>query len=482
MTWVTMAWAARVLTAGMLAAQQPGTLDRTVVPPAGPPPVFHPPTWNESTLSNGARLAVLERRGLPLVAMTIHFEGGADQFEPLGKHGVARLTARAMNDGTTTRSGDDLSVSFSRIGAEFWTTMGAEDGAIRLVVLREHLATAVALMADELLHPTFPAAAVARRQSMALVALRQQMLTGSYLDSNAFAHIVYGPRHPYGWVTDSTVIASLTRDDLVAFHAAYFRPARAIITVVGDIDAASARQLLEPALAGWRPRGDPASYAYPSLPPSRPTTIYLMDRPGAAQSSILIGLPGPPRSTPDYDALEVLNKIVGGLFQSRINHIIREEKGWTYRVTSMFAYGHGPGAFTTGGDVVTAKTDSAVLIFLRELRGVQGGRPFTDDEIAEAKAALIQSLPARFGTVDGAGAAIGQLYTDDLPRDYYAQYASRVEAVTATDLLRVANQYLDLAHLAIVVAGDRAIIGASLAALGVGPVVPLDAHYDHVAE
>src|SRR5581483_3128651 len=124
----------------------------------------------------------------------------------------------------------------------------------------------------------------------------------------------------------------------------------------------------------------------------------------------------------------------------------------------------------------------AILIVLRELRGVQGGRPFTEDEIAKAKAALIQSLPARFATVDGTGAAIGQLYTDDLPRDYYAQYASRVQAVTVTDLLRVANQYLDLAHLAIVVAGDRAAIGASLATLGVGPVVALDAHYEPAGE
>jgi len=452
------------------------------VPPAGPAPIFHPPVWTESTLSNGARLVVLPRRGLPLVAVAIHFEGGADQFEPPGKHGVAQLTARTMNDGTTTRSGDQLSMALARVGAEFWTAIGAEDGAIRLVVLREHLATALGLAADELLHPTFPAAAVARRKSLALVALRQQELTGSYLDSSAFAHVVYGPGHPYGWVIDSAIIASLTRDDLVAFHAAYFRPAHAVITVVGDVDVASARQLLETAFAGWRSGSGPVSYHYPSLAPGRPTAIYLMDRPGAAQSSILVGLPGPPRTTPDYYALEVLNKIVGGLFQSRINHIIREEKGWTYRVSSMFAYGHGPGAFTIGGDVVTAKTDSAILIVLRELRGVQGGRPFTEDEIAQAKAALIQSLPARFATVDGTGAAIGQLYTDDLPRDYYAQYASRVQAVTVTDLLRVANQYLDLAHLAIVVAGDRAAIGASLATLGVGPVVALDAHYEPAGE
>jgi predicted Zn-dependent peptidase len=216
------------------------------------------------------------------------------------------------------------------------------------------------------------------------------------------------------------------------------------------------------------------------VPVTPATTIYLVDKPGAAQSSFAIGLAGPPRSTPDYDALEVMNTILGTLFQSRLNHNIREEKGWSYGVSSHFAYGKGPGAFNAGGAVVTAKTDSALIEFLKELRGVQGGRPFTDDEMAQGKASLIQSLPERFASVDATGQSISGVYLDDLPHDYYQRFAERIQNVTAADLVRVATKYIDLEHLIIIVAGDRATIESPLRALNVAPVVILDARYDPV--
>jgi len=472
--------AAPLVGASTLHAQAPGatTFDRTVAPPAGPPTALRVPTWTEETLPNGARLIVIEKHLLPLVSVTIAFDGGSAQFEPPGKHGVASATASALSEGTTTRTGDQLSDALQLLGTTVSTEIGAEQGEMSVLVLRANLDSALALLADELLHPTFPADALKRWQARTLVALQQARSRTSYLARSAFDHVVYGPDHPYGRIDDDSAIKSLTRDDLVAFHSAYFQPSHAIITVVGDIDPAAARGAVSRALGGWTDAAAPVSFVYPALKPPAPTTIYLVDKPGAAQSTVAIGLPGPPRLTPDYYALEVMNTILGTLFQSRLNHNIREEKGWSYGVGSRFAFGKGPGAFEAGGEIVTAKTDSAVVEFLKELKGVQGGKPFTADEIAQGKASLIQSLPERFASVEATSGAITALYLEGLPHDYFQTYADNVRAVTAADMERVAAKYIDLDHLAIVIAGDRKAIEGPLRALKVAPVVVLGTTYD----
>jgi zinc protease len=185
-------------------------------------------------------------------------------------------------------------------------------------------------------------------------------------------------------------------------------------------------------------------------------------------------MPGPPRSTPDYYAIEVMNNILGVLFQSRLNHNIREVKGYSYGVGSGFAYGKGPGEFEAGGGIVTEKTDSALIEFMKELRGVQGGIPFTDDEIKQGKESLIQGLPRRFATVNGVNGAIASLYLQDLPETYYQDYAAKINAVTSDDLVRVAKKYVDLDNINILIVGDRAKIEEPLRKTGIAPIVILD--------
>jgi predicted Zn-dependent peptidase len=169
-----------------------------------------------------------------------------------------------------------------------------------------------------------------------------------------------------------------------------------------------------------------------------------------------------------------MNRILGGHIQSRLSNNIRETKGWSYGVGSRFGLGKGPGAFRAGGEIVTAKTDSALLEFIRELRGVVGEKPFTDAEIAEAKQAIVQGLPRNFASVGALSEALTALYQYGLPADYYQTFADRVNAVTRADLDRVARKYVDLDRLAIVIVGDRATVEAPLARTGVAPIVVLD--------
>ena len=169
-----------------------------------------------------------------------------------------------------------------------------------------------------------------------------------------------------------------------------------------------------------------------------------------------------------------MNTILGGQFQSRLNANIREEKGYSYGVSSSFAYGKGHGPFRAGGDVVSDKTDAALVEFMKELKGIVGTRPVTDEELTTAKDALVQSLPPAFASVASVNGAITSLWVQGLPEDYYQQYSKSVGAITKEDVLRVAKKYVDVDHLAIVIVGDRASIEVPLKATAIAPIAVLD--------
>jgi zinc protease len=169
-----------------------------------------------------------------------------------------------------------------------------------------------------------------------------------------------------------------------------------------------------------------------------------------------------------------MNMMLGGHIQSRLSANIREEKGYSYGVSSSFAYGRGPGPFRAGGDIMTAKTDAALVEFMTELRGIQGARPISDEELAMTKDMLIQRLPGQFGSVGGINTAVTTLAMYGLPANYYQDYVKAVSAITKDDVVRVARQYVDLDHLSIVIVGDRATVEAPLKATGIAPVVVLN--------
>lgn len=453
-------------------AQQP--LDRTKIPPPGATPVLRVPTWTKTQLANGATLIVSERHSLPLVSFAISFIGGGNQFEPAGKRGVASLTQAMLSEGTTTKTGDQLSDAMQLLGTGIGVGISGEEGSISFTSTKKNFDGALALLADMMLNSNFPPEALERLRARTLVNLTQSKDVPNTIGSQVFAKIVYGDAHPYGQRMTEASLKTITRDDVVAFHKAYFQPGRAIITVVGDITPSSAKAVVEKALAAWTKAGDKPSFDYPKLPELQPAKIYLVDKPGAAQSVINIGLPGPSRNTPDYFALQVLNTILGGMFQSRLNANIREQKGYSYGVSSNFSYGKGPGAFRAGGAIVSDKTDLALIEFMKELKGIVGDKPITDEEITTAKESLIQSLPQRFASVNAINNSITSLTVQGLPDDYYQTYAKNVSAVTKEDLLRVAKRYIDLNHLYIVIVGNRAEIEAGLKATNIAPITYID--------
>jgi predicted Zn-dependent peptidase len=359
------------------------------------------------------------------------------------------------------------------LGTNIGGGIGGEQGSIGFVSTTKNFAATLDILQDLILNPTFPAEALERLRGRVLVNLTQQKDQPETIGANVFAKVLYGSQHPYGTRPTEASVKAITRDDVVAFHKAYYQPGRAIVTVVGDITSAAATKTIELELKGWARGGSKPSFAYPKPLDRGPATIYLVDKPGAAQSVVNIGLPGPPRNTPDYFALQVLNYILGGHFQSRLNANLREQHAYSYGANSSFAYGKGPGPFRAGAAVVPGKTDAALVEFMKGFADCCE-RPITDEEFKMAKDALIQGRQETWlGLADGS--TITGLAVQDLPDNYYQNYAKNVAAVTREDLARVARQYIDLGHLAIVIVGDRASVEAPLKATGLAPITILDA-------
>ena len=462
-----------LLFTGVVALAQQ-SLDRSKIPPPGKPPVFHVPAWTKTTLPNGAELIVSEKHDLPLVAFLITFQGGTYQTESSSRRGLAAITASMMNEGTKSRDGEALSNALQLLGTSINVNIGGESGSMGFQSTTSKFPQALDILADMLLNPAFPAEALERLRAQRLVALTQAKDQPASIASRVFPRILYGAGHPFGQNVTEESLKAITRDEVAAFHKAYFQPGRALIAVAGDVNASSVKNTVEKALGAWPKGGEKPAFAYPALPAPHSPTIFLVDKPGAAQSTFAIGNPGPPRNTPDYYALQVMNTMLGGMFQSRLNANIREEKGYSYGISSSFAYGKGPGAFRTGGDIVSAKTDAALVEFMKELRGIEGSRPITDEELTTAKDSLIQRLPGTFASVQSINSAIVSLWTQGLPDDYYQQYSAKISDIRKEDVVRVAKQYIDLDYLTIVIVGDRASIEAPLKSAGVAPIVLTD--------
>ena len=439
--------------------------DRSVMPKLGPTPKFTPPPVARRTLSNGLELLVAERHELPILTLELVVKGG-EGLVPDGKEGLASLTAELLTEGTKSRDSLKLAGELSEIGASIDANGKLESSTVSLTTLTKHTAKALDLYTDVLLNPGFPEDALHRARLQRLALLQHRLGQPTAIAGVVFPRILYGQAHPYGRPDLGTpkTVQSMTRADAIAFHKRLFLPNNASLIVVGDTTPDAIAAELEKALKGWAP-GTVPKYAVPKPPAGKPLTIYLVDKPAAAQSVLAIGQVGVPRSTPDYFPLTVMNAILGGQFSSRINLNLREEKGYTYGARSHFTFRLGPGPFEAGGSVQTAVTKEAIVELVKELTDITGPRPVTETELAFAKDRIVRGFPNEFETTFGVAGELVTLVLHRLPPDYFSTYQARVESVTKADVDRVAKTYLDPKHMVILVIGDRAKVEPALRTL-----------------
>ena len=449
-----------------------GTFDRSKPPELGPPPKVSLPPIVTRQLSNGLKLMIVEQHELPLADFVL-LVGSGSTADPASKPGIANLLSAMLREGTTTRKSLEIADQIAFLGIRLSPTSSWESSTLSLHTPTAQLDSALALFADVALHPSFPANEFERVRKTQLTELLQLRDQGAAIASIAFPASIYGSAHPYGAPAQGTEasVKALTTEDLQSYYQANFRPNNATLIVVGDVTPAQVEQKINALFGSWQ-RADIPQINYSEPPKSGTTTIYLIDKPGAAQSSFRIGAVGVPRSTQDYFALTVMNTILGGSFTSRLNQNLRETRGYTYGAGSRFDMRRAAGPFLASAEIVTAKSDSALLEFMKELNGIR--QPVPPAELSRAKRYLQLQLPGNFETTQQIAAALVPVALYGLPLDYFNNYVQSIEGVTQADVARVAQQYINPGSLAIVIVGDRKTIEQSLKSANVGPILIRD--------
>lgn len=454
--------------AAPLAAQ----VDRSTPPKLGPAPELKLPPVAVRQLPNGLRLMVVERHKLPVADFVLVVPTGATANPP-NQAGVAGLAADMLTEGTTTRTALQIADQIGFLGVSLDARSGWDATTVSLTTPTAQLDSALALFADVSLRPSFPAAEWKRIKEERLTSLLQLKDRGPAIANRVFPAVLYGQNDPYGRPASGTEasVGAMTDADVRAFYTAHFLPNQVTLIAVGDVTPADLERRIGALFGGWA-RGNETMAVVPPPPPAAPTTIYLVDKPGAAQSSFRIGSVGVARSTPDYFPIQVMNTALGGSFTSRLNQELREAKGYTYGAFSNFDMRRAAGPFTAQAEVVSAKSDSALVDFMTELRQIRDTIPTA--ELTKTKRYIELELPSAFETTGQIANRLTAVALYGLPLDYFNHYVTNIEAVTQGDVQRVARKYIDPSHMAIVIVGDRKSIEAPLTATNVAPIVHLD--------
>jgi predicted Zn-dependent peptidase len=451
-----------LLHAGEVSAQP----DRSAPPKLGPPPSLRLPPIRHLALSNGIKVLLMEKHAVPLVQVDLVIRAGA-LMDPEGKTGLAGMTISMLTEGAGSRNALEFADAIDFLGADVSATSGFSITGISLHTPLAKLDSALALLADVTRRPLFPAGELERLRKERLTSLVEWRDEPRMLASILFNHTLYG-EHPYGRPSGGTAasLRGITVDDLKTFHDGYIVPGNTTMIVVGDVTSDEMIRKLERAFGDWT--GEPApAPPVPAISQLKGKSVLFVDKPGAAQSVIEIGRVGVPRLTDDYYAIVVMNTILGGSFTSRLNMNLREKHGYTYGAGSRFEFRPLAGPFVAAASVQTAVTDSSLVEFTNELKGIL--KPIPPSDVERAKNYVALGFPADFQSVAQIATQIEELVIYGLPDDYFNRYTERILAVTPADVERVARKYINPDNLAFVIVGDRKEVGQSVTALKIAP-------------
>ena len=468
----TMAATVLIVLAATVPVTTQAQIDRSTAPVLGPPPALHIPPVVVRELANGLKLMVVERHNLPVADFVLVIPSGATA-NPADRAGTADLVARMLTEGTTSRSALQIADQTAFLGISLFSSSGWDATTVRLSTPTAQLDSALALFADVVLRPSFPTTEFARVKQERLTALLQLKDRGPAIASLVYPTLLYGKDNPYGRSavgTDASV-GAMTAADLSAFYHSHFAPNGATLIAVGDVTPAEVEQKVSALFGGWAREAVPTVKVGPGLP-APVTTIYLIDKPGAAQSSFRIGSVGVERSTPDYFPIQVMNTALGGSFTSRLNQVLREDKGYTYGASSRFDMRKSGGLFIASAEIVSAKSDSALVDFMKQLSAIRDTIPAV--ELSKTERYLQLELPSAFETTGEIAMRLSDVALYGLPLDYYNHVVDQIGSVTQSEAQRVAEKYIDPSHLTVLIVGDRKTIEGPIKALNIGPIVYRD--------
>ncbi len=404
-----------------------------------------------------------------------------------------------VDDGIDARARDrrldtalQISDAYEALGAVHAAWVDWDSGGAAVKVTTDKLDAALPLLADVVMHPTFPPEELDRLRARSLAAVQQERSSPPAMGVNATAAALYGRAHPYGHSLGGQAgdVEKIDRADLVRVHAVLFDPHHSALVVAGDVTPDALVKKLDAAFGAWFPIEPPPlpSRALPrEVTPAAPSArkdaprVVFVDKPGAPQSVVRFAEVGVVRRAPDHDAVSLLNTIFGGMFSSRINLNLREAHAYTYGAHSRFEERHGAGPFVAAASVKADTTAASIAELFKEVRAIED-ELVSPEELLGAKESLKLALPARFESVDAVTQALADLVVYDLPLDEYETRPARIDRLTAEDVRQAARKHLHPRTLRVVVVGDRSRVEPLLEPLHLGAPEVRDAYGDLVVE
>lgn len=444
-------------------------------PAPGVPRPYHFPGFTRGWLANGLDVIAAHLPGRQVGSARLVLPGGAT-CEPLDAAGVTVMVARALTEGTQTRDAAGFAEAAERLGADIGFEVGWDSLQGSVVVPVSRLEPALALLAEAALQPTFPDQEVDRLLAERLNDIKQEYADPSQRASVAFLSAIYTPDSPYARPAGGTTrtVGSLSPQVVADHYRSLASPNGAALVIAGDLEGIDVMAMAERLFGGWAPPAEgPLAPPAPVRALGSPTAVTLVHRPGSVQSALIAGHIGLARTAPDYFAVNLMAAILGGLFTSRLNLKLREEKGYTYGARAWFDFRRQAGPFGASTAVAGPVTMPALADALTEIRTVHAGG-VTPEELAFAKDYLVGIFPLAFETPEAISQAISRLVAHQLADDYYDTYRPSLQAVTVEEVNAAAADHIHPEAMAIVVVGDGAVLEQPLREAGIGPVTVVE--------
>jgi len=409
----------------------------------------------ETKLANGLRVVTVEDRRLPLVSFRLAFRSG-DANDPADVPGLSDMMTHLLSEGTETRKSKQIAEQVERIGATLNAGSGSDFTTVAASALSIYTDEILELMADITLRPSFPQNEIDLSRENIKQLLIQQRAQPTFLATERVAKVIFGD-HPYSRISPTPEsLDAMTRAGVKSFHASTMTPNNAVMIASGDIESAALVDRLNELFGNWQDGSMPA-VSFPALPVHSSRRAYLVDRPGSAQSNIVVANAGIARTSVEYFPMLLMHTILGANASSRLFMNLREEKGYTYGAYTSLDARRVAGSFRATAEVRTPVTGPSLKEFFFELERIRNDA-VSAKELADAKSYLTGVFPIRLETQEGLIEQIVSIRMFDLPNDYLHTYRDRVNAVTADDILRVARQYVTPDKAAIVIVGDAGAI------------------------
>lgn len=453
-------------------------VDRSQLPDIGKAPNLTLPNVQTATLPNGLKIRLAEQHETPIVEMNMVFDAGY-AADPDHLPGLANMTLAMLDEGAGKRDSLAVSAALDDLGATFSTNSSLDASVIGMSALANRLAPSMALYADIMLQPTFPQAAFERLKRQALAGIAQEKNTPTSLALRKLGPLLYGADHDYGIpLTGSGTVAAvkaMTIADMQQFAHTWLRPDNATLVIVGDTTMAAIKPLLKRYFGDWQAPEQPLPVKHiAKVPRPNHSRVFLLDRPGSTQTTIIAGDVAPPKSSPWEYGMNAANTLFGGMFNSRLNMILREAKHWSYGAGSALVDAKAQQPFFIYTSVQTDKSADAMQVIHDQIRALLGSKPPTASELQLATANLTRTLPGHNETSAQLAGTLTNRVVYDLPAHYYDTYVSKMQALTPDEVETAAHKLLAPGAMTWIVVGDLTQIGDAVRALDWVSVSPLD--------